>query len=384
MHQWSMSFSHVGRVLLPWFSWALALFAASSLLPVLAQTFTPPPTLESIPPHPVAPDSYEAKLVAHLAPYRPEQQVTGVIRLWGHGNVKLPWMRNLVALWEKGFQKFHPGVTFDYQMHGTSSGIPALFTGLGDIAILGEEILPESAAAFEKVKHYPPLGIEIVTGSLDIRNFDYAQQFFVHKDNPLTKMTLAQLDAIFGAEHRRGLQNIRTWGQLGLTGEWADKAITPHGWAIDDSFGAYLQQYVLEGSHQWNCALHEYIHIYQPDGAVYDHGQQILDALAKDRYGIAVSNIRYAGPNVKPLALAWRPEGPYVHSSKQTLVDHTYPLARTIPAVVDRPPGMPIEPKVKEFLRYLLSREGQEAVNEDGRYLPLSPELVAEQLRKME
>jgi phosphate transport system substrate-binding protein len=362
----------------------LCVLATSGPPPVLAQTFTPPPTLESIPPKPVAPDSYEAKLVAQLAPYHPEGQVTGVISLWGHGNVKLPWMRHLVSLWEKGFQKFHPGMRFDYQMHGTSSGIPALFTGLGDIAILGEEILPEAAAAFEKVKHYPPLGIEIVTGSLDVRNFDYAQQFFVHQDNPLAHMTLAQLDAIFGAEHRRGPQNIRTWGQLGLTGEWADKSITPYGWAIDDSFGAYLQQYLLEGSHQWNCTLREYIHIYQPDGAVYDHGQQILDALAKDRYGIAVSNIRYSGRNVKPLALSWRPEGPYVHASKQTLVDQTYPLARTIPAVVDRPPGMPIEPKVKEFLHYLLSREGQEMVNEDGRYLPLSPELIAEQLRKME
>jgi phosphate transport system substrate-binding protein len=349
-----------------------------------AQKFTPPPTLESIPPHPAASDSYEARLVATMAPYVPEEQVSGVIRLWGHGNAKLPWMRHLVALWEKGFRKFQPGVTFDYQMHGTSSGIPALFTGLGDIAILGEEILPESAAAFEKVRHYPPLGVEILTGSVDVRNFDYAQQFFVHKDNPLRHLTLTQLDAVFGAQHRRGARNIRTWGQLGLKGAWADKPITPYGWAIDDSFGAYLQQYLLGGSHEWNCALREFIHVYQPDGSVYDHGQQILDALANDRYGIAVSNIRYAGPNVKPLALGVSPRGPFYQATKETLVEHRYPLARTIPAVIDRPPGVPVDPKVREFLRYLLSRDGQSAVNEDGRYLPLSPSLIAEQLRKLE
>jgi len=348
------------------------------------QKFTPPPPLESIAPTPAAPDSYQRRLVATMAPYVPDEQVSGVLRLWGHGNAKLPWMRHLVALWEEGFRKFQPGVTFDYQMHGTSSGIPALFTGLGDIAILGEEILPASAAAFEKVKHYPPLGIEILTGSVDVRNFDYAQQFFVHQDNPLVHVTLAQLDAVFGAQHRRGVRNIRTWGQLGLKGAWADKPITPYGWAIDDSFGAYLQQYLLGGSHEWNCALKEFIHVYRPDGAVYDHGQQILDALAKDRYGIAVSNIRYAGPNVKPLALGMSPGGPFYQATQQTLVEHRYPLARTIPAVIDRPPGVPVDPKVREFLRYLLSRDGQSAVNEDGRYLPLSPALIAEQLRKLD
>jgi phosphate transport system substrate-binding protein len=374
----------IGRVCAAAAVAALGVALAFGRPALLTQNLTPPPTLESIPPHAAAPDSYEVRIVARMAPYVPEQKVSGVIRLWGHGNAKLPWMRHLVGLWEEGFRKFQPGVTFDYQMHGTSSGIPALFTGLGDIAILGEEILPEAAAAFAKVKHYPPLGIEIVTGSVDVRNFDYAQQFFVHKDNPLTRMTLAELDAIFGAQHKRGARNIRAWGQLGLTADWADKPITPYGWAIDDSFGAYLQQYLLGGSHEWNCALKEFIHIYQPDGSVYDHGQQILDALAKDRYGIAVSNIRYAGPNVRPLALGLTPAGPFYQATKQTLVEHAYPLTRTIPAVIDRAPGTPVDPKVREFLRYLLSRDGQSAVNEDGRYLPLSAAMLAKQLRKLE
>src|ERR1700737_4941221 len=190
-----------------------AMYLSTSLC---AQTFTPPPSLESIPPHPAAPDSYEVRLVESLAPYVPEQSVSGVIRLWGHGNVKLPWMKQLVSLWEEGFRRYQPDVRIQYEMHGTSSAIPALFTGVGDLAILGEEMDPAAAAAFEKVKNYPPLGIEILTGSLDVRNFDYAQMFFVHRDNPISKLTVAQLDAIFGYEHRPGLENIRTWGQLGL------------------------------------------------------------------------------------------------------------------------------------------------------------------------
>ena len=362
---------------------ACALPAAS---PAAGPRLTPPPSLDSpaLRPTPAPPDSYEVRLVAGYPPYAPQEQVSGTISLWGHGNAKLPWMHHLIESWEVAFRRFHPGISFDYQMHGTSSGIPPLFTGRGDVAILGEEILPKAAAAFEKAKGYPPLGIEIATGSVDVRNFDYAQMFFVHRDNPLERITLAQADAVFGHEHRRGERNIRHWGGLGLGAEWAAAPIQPYGWAIDDSFGFFIQQTVLGGSHRWNNALREHVHIVHADGSVYDHGQQILDALAKDRHGIAISNIRYAGPEVKAVALAVHEGGPYVEVTKANLIHQRYPLARTIPAVIDRQPGMPVEPKVREFLRFLLSRDGQALINADGRYLPLSPELIAEQLRRIE
>jgi phosphate transport system substrate-binding protein len=327
---------------------------------------------------------FETDVVAAVPRYQPEQTVSGVIRIWGHGSLKIPWLKQLVSFWEEGFRRFHPGVRVQYEMHGTSSAVPALFMGAGDLAILGEEIDPAAVAAFEKVRHHPPLTVEVMTGSLDVRNFDYAQMFFVHKDNPLSRLTLAQLDAVFGDEHRRGPRNIRTWGELGLTGVWADKPITPYGWRIDDSFGIFLEQTLLDGSHRWNCALREFAHINRPDGTIYDHGQQILDALAQDRYGIAVSNLRYVNPDVKPLALGLREGGPFYRASKENLIERKYPLTRIIPAVVDRPPGMPIDPKVKEFLRYILSREGQEEVIRDGRYLPLTSDAVAQQLKKME
>lgn len=347
-----------------------------------AETVAPAPYTKGTP---AAPDSYEAQVIAPIPRYVPAAKVAGVIRIWGHGNAKLPWMRNLITLWEAGFRNFQPDIRLRYEMHGTSSGIPALFTGVGDVAILGEEILPAAAAAFERAKHYPPTGIEICTGSVDVRNFDYAQMVFVHRDNPLAQLTLAELDAILGTELRRGAPTtIRTWGQLGLAGEWADRSITPYGWAIDDSFGEFLQTAVMGGSHRWNPAWREYRHMPRADGTIYDHGQQILDQLARDRFGLAVSNVRYAGPDVKALRLAVNEQGPFVAVSKQSLVERTYPLVRTIPAVIDRPPGAPIDPKVREFLRYLLSREGQEVVNEDGRYLPLSPAFAAEQRRKLD
>lgn len=325
-----------------------------------------------------------AQMVAGLPPFQPGPPVSGVIRLWGHGSFSRPFMRLLVARWVDGFHRFQPGVTLVEDTYGTSSAIPALALGAGELAILGEEILPEAVDTFVRVKGYPPFGVEIATGSVDVRNFDYAQMFFVHRDNPLAQLTLAQLDAIFGAAHRRGPANIRTWGQLGLTGEWANRPITPYGWKTDDSFGFYLEQTLLAGSHRWNEALREFGHITRPDGTIYDHGQQALDALATDRYGIAVSNIRYAGPDVKALAVAEREGSPYVAVTPESLIDQSYPLTRLIPAYVDRLPGQPIDPKVKEFLRYLLSREGQQCILDDGRYLPLNPAAVAKELRKLE
>ncbi len=355
---------------------------ATALLawPAGAQRLTPAD--QKIDPRPAPPGSPAVRAAAVMPRYRAEQPVSGTIRLWGHGNRKLPWMQYLIDQWATDFTRFHPQARLEYGLYGTSSGIPSLYNGLGDIALLGEEILPDAARAFERVKGYAPTGVQLMTGCMDVRNFDYAQMVFVHRDNPIARVSLVELDGILGTEHRRGTRNIRRWGELGLTGAWAGRTITPYSWAIDDSFGFYVQNAVLLGSHRWNPALREYAHIVYPDGRIYDHGQQIIDALATDPAGIAVSNIRYAVPEVKPLPLGVTPTGPFVAASDATLIDQSYPLARTLPAVIDRPPDGRIAPRVREFLRYILAREGQEAVNRDGRYLPLSPR-VAEQQRRL-
>ena len=146
-----------------------------------------------------------------LPSYKPERQVSGTIRLWGHGSPKHAFMRNLAGYWQHGFERFQPDVKFEFQMYGTASSIGALYTGAGDIAIRGEEIHGFERAAFQRVRGYAPFGIDIATGSLDVRNMDFAFVVFVHKDNPLTRISLTELDGILGTEHRRGGENIRTW-----------------------------------------------------------------------------------------------------------------------------------------------------------------------------
>src|SRR4030088_3437668 len=151
--------------------------------------------------------------------YQPQKTVTGTLRLWGHGSPTTDFMGKLVRSWEEGFRKYQPGIQFENRMYGTASAMGALYTGVGDMAIMGREIWPYEVTTFEKIFHYEPLGIDITPGSLDIRNMDFALNVFVHKDNPLGRLTMTEVDGVFGSEHRRGPRNIRTWGDLGLTGE---------------------------------------------------------------------------------------------------------------------------------------------------------------------
>lgn len=321
--------------------------------------------------------------VEELPPYRPAEQVSGKLRIWGHGSSKRDFMGQLLASWRAEFAKHQPGVTFENRMYGTASAIGALYSGSGDIAILGEEISPAALRAFTRAKGYPPTGIEVANGSVDVNFYDYAHMIFVHRDNPLKSLTLGQLDAIFGEEGRRGGGRIRRWGQLGLGGVWTDAAIQPYGWKTDVDFGLFFSERVLENSHRWNGAIREFEHSPRPDGTQYDHGQRIVDALAVDKTGIAISNVRYTHPDVRSLPLSWDDKSPAVKATPQTLIDRSYPLVRIIPAYVDVARGKRMEPAAREFLRFLLSREGQRILIEQSGYLPLSAATLRDELRKL-
>ncbi|MDP9050643.1 MAG: hypothetical protein M3O31_07965 [Acidobacteriota bacterium] len=329
--------------------------------------------------------SPEQRTLDGLPHYRPKEQVSGTIRLWGHGAPVLDFMGMLVKSWETGFQKFQPNVQFEYDMYGTASAMGALYAGKGDISILGQEIYPFETIAFEQMKHYPPLEIEIATGSVNVRNFDFAIGVFVNNKNPFSRMTIDQINKVFAWHEGGKTANTETWGQLGLKGEWADKPIHLYGWNESDIFSTFVERAALNGSHQWRCGMKQYAHIHQPDGTIYDSGQQILDDLSTDPYGMALSNVRYLNDRdaVKPLALARTLAGPYYDATKETLIDRKYPLGRIIPAEIDRVPGQPVDPKVREFLRYILSREGQEDIVRNGKYLPMQPAAAKRELEKL-
>ena len=303
-----------------------------------------------------------------LPEYTPRQKVAGVIRIWGHGSRNHDFIGGLLSLWEQGFRKYQPGVSFSTELFGNASAIGGLYTGAADVAFMGREIWPIEKDGYEQGMGYEPFGLSIANGSVANPNHDFALVIFVNGDNPLSKLSLVQLDAIFGADHKRGPKNIRTWADLGSTGEWADHPIHLYGYGIDRDFSQFFETAVFAGSRKWNCSLHQFA-----------DGQQIVDALAKDRYGIAFSSLAYKNAMVKPIALSSGPDTEPYFASEQIIIGGQYPLARTPYMFVNHPSKQPMDANVKEFLLYVLSREGQQAVLDDGGYLPLSAEAARKQ-----
>ena len=318
----------------------------------------------------------EPDFLTGLTPYRPERSVTGTIRGWGN-DYAIPLMR----LWEQGFRKYHPAVRFETTLKGSETAIAGLYGGIADFALLGREIYEPEIRAFQEWFHYEPLGIEVTTGSYNNPHKDFALMIFVHKDNPLSRLTLAQVLTIFGCDRKQG--PIRTWGQLGLVGEWSERPIHVYAYGPDSGFARFFRTLLL-GGHQWNPEIREFYNVKAADGSEIDSGQLMLDALAKDPYGVAYANVRYINPDIKVLAVAPKDGGPFIEPTKENVWKRTYPITRFTNILINRAPGKPIDPKLKEFLRYILSRDGQDAVIREGSYLPLTEDLVRGQLQKLE
>ena len=333
--------------------------------------------------------SVAAQGLASLPDYRPDQQVSGVLRSRGNDQ-----MTALMKQWEKWFRKYQPGIQFADTLKGSASGMYGLEMRTADIAVMGRPINPyERYGSYERSWVYP-VEIEVATGSFETPHKSPAYAILVHKDNPLTKLTVKELDGIFGAERgggwnaltwdtnaaRTSAQNIRTWGQLGVNGPLADKPIHVYGPPL---LGAgsitYFQSKVFDGGAMWNEDLREY----------EDRRQMIAD-LSRDPYGIAYTALGYRTAGVKPVALADTNAGPFVELSRKSVADRSYPLSRPVYLVytIDNEKSEiadpRVDPKVREFLRYILSRQGQQDVVRDGAYLPLPLTTIKEQLKKLD
>ena len=319
-------------------------------------------------------------------PYRTRGELAGTIRIWGHGayDSKRDFIGALVHAWEQGFQQFEPGVRFENHLVGTAAAIGALYTGRGDLALMGREIWPPEIAAFKEVFGYPPTGVDVVTGSFDVRNRDYALVVFVHQGNPLQGLTLAQLRSIFAVPDGRDAHAARTWGDLGLTGPWRNRPIHRYGLPLSRGFARFFEQRVFRGAELWQPSLREFADLKGSKGGATDGGQRMLDAMAGDPDSIGYAGLLYHNAAVRPVALAEGPGGPYVEPTPATVMDHSYPLTRMVTMFLNRRPGEPVDPRLREFLRYVLSRQGQQAVVRYGRgYLPILAPAASRQLDKL-
>ena len=332
-----------------------------------------------------APDEDRSKIpnYAEQAPdFVPGPPMPGTVRVWGND-----FMVKLQGLWEAGFHKSHPEIQFDDTLKSSAQAIGALYTNVADLGLLGREPWPTEVLGFQKMFQYEPLGIQCATGSFHTEGKTWPFIIFVNKSNPVSKLTMQQLDAIYGTALRRGAkERITTWGQLGVTGPQASHRIHVYGYdMIIPGFTYAFQQNVFKGSDQWTGDLREYTNAHRPDGKlIHTAGDLMLDDLAKDPDGIAFTGLQFANPEVKVLAIAENNGGPYILPTLLTTANRTYPMVRCIYIMLNRKPGEPVDPRLHEFLKYVLSRQGQEDVMKEGDFLPLTPSLLQEQLHKIE
>jgi phosphate transport system substrate-binding protein len=335
-----------------------------------------------------------------LPHYKPEQDVAGTIRNFGFG------LGGVLKLWEEDFRKIHPGIRFDDKLPTSDAAIPALVTGVADLAPDGGEATLTENLSFFEVYGYPVTDITVASGAFDVEGKSNGPVVFVQQDNPIDRLTIGQLDGIFGAERTAGMrgfkwspsdargadEDIRTWDQLGLGGDWAHKEIRTYGHAPSGT-ARFFEWKVLKNGDKWNPNLREYVEsgskmIADEDRAAQRLGLQSMlrNELTHDRYGIAWTVMPQAKgvSGIKLVAIAPREGGAYVMPSRKTFQDRTYPLVRSIYIYLNHAPGKPLDPKLKEFLRYVLSREGQETVQRNGSYLPLTAAVVREQLKKLD
>jgi phosphate transport system substrate-binding protein len=211
---------------------------------------------------------------------------------------------------------------------------------------------------------------------------------------------MKQLDGVFGGARLGGYvgsvwhqeypysrgpeENIRSWDQLGLTGEWAGKRIHTGGQNL--SAGATLQfsNEVLRGSLQFVEGFKTFTNYITPDGKINSWSLQVQREVKRDKFAIFLASPTTLSPEMKELAIGGWDGGPYVPRTLETVRDQSYPLTHHAFFYLNKDPGKPVDPKVDEFLHFVLSQEGQDCVQHEGRYLPLTAEVVRGQLKKLE
>jgi phosphate transport system substrate-binding protein len=323
----------------------------------------------------------------------------GVLRVFGAN------LKGLVKAWEEGYMKHNPDVKIADNPGGSDAAIGVLQHGTAEIAVFGRELELNDYLGFFENKGYNPTEITIASGTYDTPGASWALMVFVNQDNPIAQLTMQQLDGIFGSERtgaydgyvwksehaRSAKENIRTWGQLGLKGEWADREIQTYGYA-HGGMAHFFEIEVLKGSNKWNGNYRQYV---ENGTKILTPGREasgvlaMLAELEKDKFGIGWAGMPQWNQvpqikGIKAIALARAPGGPFVAPSRATLADRSYPLTRSVYICLDKEPGRPLAPKVKDFMKYVLSAEGQEIVRQHGVYFPLPVALVREQLKKLD
>lgn len=336
-----------------------------------------------------------------LPAYVPDVKLKGGLRIVGSE------LKNAVDQLALGFKMFHPDLkTTTSSLPSSEGGIAAMYMGVSDVAPMGDDAKITDLMPFWNTFGYMPTEISVATGGSEKRGSLWAWAIVVNKDNPLNEISVDELKRLFGAERSGGWEfvdndyrftskfargpetNIRKWGQLGLKGDYANREIETFGYAAP-GFAIAIERSWFHWSKKWNPNFREYVESKQtsPD----EQGKAVaserpLEDLKTNKFSIGIAALMHVKnyPDVKVLKISPSKGGTAVELSPETVANRTYPLIRDAYFYVNRAPGQKLDPKVREFMRFVLSREGQEIIARVGYYYPLTPEYAKEQMKKLD
>lgn len=300
----------------------------------------------------------QTKLDPDLAHYKTVSGVSGNISSVGSDT-----LNNLMTHWAESFQKFYPNAKVQVEGKGSSTAPPALISGTAQLGPMSREMKGTELDAFEKKYGYKPTPIRTSVDALAV---------FVNKDNPIKCMSLGQVDAVFSKSRRRGdKDDVTTWGQLGLTGEWANKPVSLYGRNSASGTYGFFKEHTLKNG-DYKDTVKE-----QPGSAA------VVQGVTVDRYAVGYSGIGYTTAGVRPVPLTEKDGGKCIEATADNAYSGSYPLARFLYVYVNKAPGKPLEPLTREFVKLIVSREGQEGVVKDG-YFPIPATIAKEEQNKIQ
>lgn len=293
----------------------------------------------------------DAKVDSAIPNYEKTTGVAGKVSSMGSDT-----LANLMTMWAENFKRFYPSVTVQIQAPGSSAAPTALTEGTANFGPMSRKMKDNEIQAFEAKFGYKPTAIPVAIDALAV---------FVHKDNPIKGMTLAQVDAVFSSTRKCGAaKDIKVWGDAGLAGDWLTKNVQIFGRnSVSGTYGYFKETALCAGDYKNN--VNE-----QPGSA------SVVQSVSTSINGIGYSGIGYRTASVRAIPLAKAAGQPFIEATAENAISQAYPLSRYLYVYVNKAPNKPLDPIVMEFIKSVLSKQGQEVVIKDG-YVPLPAPVIA-------
>lgn len=271
-------------------------------------------------------------------------------------------LANLMTLWAEEFKRSYPNVNIQIQAAGSSTAPPALTEATSNFGPMSRKMKEKEIAAFEDRYGYKPTAIPVAIDALAV---------YVNKDNPIKGMSIPDVDAVFSSTRKcGGNKDITKWGSLGLDGAWKNRDIQIYGRnSVSGTYGYFKKKALCKGDYKNN--VNE-----QPGSA------SVVQSVSTSVNGIGYSGIGYKTSGVRAVPLTKKAGGEYVDATPANAVSGSYPLSRFLYVYINKHPNKELAPLDKEFIKLILSKQGQEVVIKDG-YIPLPEKVVKEYLDKL-